>query len=74
MGKRQVIYTAEELSGNRELLDKEVNLLTTAKRVWHGKIVSLDQSELVLRDARSGKHRIALKDIDKVYREIVTPY
>jgi len=74
MGKRQVVYRAAEIGGNSELVDKEVNLITIADRVWHGRIVSVDNSAVVLRDARSGKHTFPVDQIDKIYSEIVTEY
>ncbi|MCW8797080.1 MAG: hypothetical protein OQK67_08475 [Chlorobium sp.] len=74
MGKRQIVYTTAQIGGNNELVDQEVNLITIEDRVWHGRIVSVDQSEVVLRDARSGKHRFAIDQIDKIYRDIVTEY
>ncbi len=74
MGKRQIIYTTRQIGGNRELLDKEINLITREQRVWHGKITALDQDKLELRDARSGKHTFQIADIDKIYREVVTEY
>ncbi len=74
MGKRQIIYTSRQIAGSTELLDKEVNLLTTQKRVWHGRITSLEQDRLELRDARSGRHSFQIADIDKIYREVVTDY
>jgi hypothetical protein len=74
MGKRQIIYTSKQIGGNRELLDKEINLVTSAQRVWHGYITAIDQDKLELRDARSGKHTFQIADIDKIYREVVTEY
>ncbi|ARM30627.1 hypothetical protein [Prosthecochloris sp. HL-130-GSB] len=72
MGKRQLIYSASELAS--ELVGKEVNLLTRQRRVWHGHIISVSQSEVVLKDDRSGKHRFQVGDIDKVYQDVVTRY
>jgi len=74
MGKRQIVYKAAQIGGNNDLVDQEVNLITIEDRVWHGRIVSVNQSEVVLKDARSGKHRFALDQIDKIYRDIVTDY
>jgi small nuclear ribonucleoprotein (snRNP)-like protein len=74
MGKRQIVYKAGQIGGNNDLIDKEVNLITTEDRVWHGRIVSVNQSEVVLKDARSGKHTFPLDQIDKIYRDIVTDY
>ncbi|UZJ40519.1 hypothetical protein OO006_09125 [Prosthecochloris sp. SCSIO W1101] len=74
MGKRQIIYKAGQIRGNNDLIDKEVNLITREDRVWHGRIVSVNQSEVILRDARSGKHTFPLDQIDKIYRDIVTDY
>ena len=74
MGKRQIVYKAEEIGGNNDLLDQEVDLITIEDRVWHGRIVSVKQSEVILRDARSGKHKFIIEQIDKIYRDIVTDY
>lgn len=74
MGKRQIVYKAEEIGGNNDLLDQEVDLITIEDRVWHGRIVSVNQSEVVLRDARSGRHKFIIEQIDKIYRDIVTDY
>ncbi len=74
MGKRQVVYKTGEIGGNSELVDKEVNLITVADRVWHGRVVSVDHSTVVLRDARSGKHTFPIEQIETIYREIVTDY
>lgn len=74
MGKRQIVYRAEEIGGNNDLLDQEVDLITIEDRVWHGRIVSVNQSEVILRDARSGKHKFIIEQIDKIYRDIVTDY
>ena len=74
MGKRQIVYKAAQIGGNNELLEQEVDLITIEDRVWHGRIISVNQSEVVLKDARSGKHTFALAEIDKIYRDIVTDY
>jgi hypothetical protein len=74
MGKRQIIYTTSRIGGCRDLLDKEINLVTTQQRVWHGRITAIDQNSVELRDARSGKHTFQISDIEKIYREVVTDY
>lgn len=74
MGKRQIIYTSDKIGGSRELLDKEINLVTKAQRVWHGRITALDNDKVELKDARSGKHTFRIAEIDKIYREVVTDY
>lgn len=74
MGKRQIIYTTSQIGGCRELLDQEINLVTTQQRVWHGRITAIDQNSVELRDARSGKHKFQVSDIEKIYREVVTDY
>jgi hypothetical protein len=74
MGKRQIIYKGQQIAGNRELLEKEINLVTKESRVWHGRIISVDQDQLELRDARSGKHMFRLDQIERIYREVVTDY
>ena len=74
MGKRQIVYKSAQIGGNNDLLDQEVDLITIEDRVWHGLIVSVNQSGVVLKDARSGQHTFALDQIDKIYRDIVTDY
>ncbi len=74
MGKRQVIYKGSQISGNRDLIDKEVNLVTTEQRVWHGYVTAVDQNKVVLRDARFAKHSFEVSNIDKIYTEVVTDY
>ncbi len=74
MGKRQMIYRSSEIAGSNDLVGKEVNLLTVAKRVWHGRIVSINQSRVELKDARKGKHSFPVEQIDKIYRDVVTDY
>jgi hypothetical protein len=74
MGKRQIIYNSQQIAGNSELLDKEINLITKELRVWHGRVIAVNQDNLELKDARSGKHTFAIGQIDKIYREIVTDY
>ncbi len=74
MGKRQVVYNAGQIRETNDLVDQEVNLITTEDRVWHGRIESVDQSGVVLRDARKGKHRFPLEQIERIYRDIVTDY
>jgi hypothetical protein len=74
MGKRQIIYTSRQIGGNRELLDKEINLVTKELRVWHGHITAIDHDKLELKDARSGRHTFPIDQIDKIYREVITEY
>lgn len=74
MGKRQVVYKTGQIGGNNDLVDQEVDLITVKDRVWHGRVVSVNQSEVVLRDARSGKHTFSIEQIDKIYRDVVTDY
>ncbi len=74
MGKRQIVYKADQIGERGDLVEQEVNLITKEDRVWHGRIESVDQSGVVLRDARRGKHRIPLEEIETIYRDIVTDY
>ena len=74
MGKRQMMYRSSEIADSDELVGKEVNLLTVARRVWHGRIVAVNQSHVELKDARKGKHSFSIDQIDKIYRDIVTEY
>ena len=74
MGKRQIIYRQDRIGGNQDLLNREVTLVTNEARVWHGTVTAVDSSELKLKDARSGKHRFALNQIDRIYCEIKTDY
>ncbi len=74
MGKRQMMYRSSEIADSNELVGKEVNLLTVARRVWHGRVVAVNQTHIDLKDARKGKHRFPIEQIDKIYRDIVTEY
>ncbi|NTU53324.1 MAG: hypothetical protein HGA97_06425 [Chlorobiaceae bacterium] len=74
MGKRQIIYNARQIGGNRDLVDKEINLVTNEQRVWHGYVTAIDQDKVELRDARFWKHTFKVAEIDKIYREVVTEY
>ncbi|MEI8033100.1 MAG: hypothetical protein WCH05_07140 [Chlorobiaceae bacterium] len=74
MGKRQIIYRREKIAGNQELLDREVNLVTSEDRVWHGRIVAVGSSDVELKDARSGKHRFSLAEVDRIYCDVTTDY
>ncbi len=74
MGKRQIIYRQARISGNQELLNREVNLVTNEERVWHGIVTAVDSSDLKLKDARSGKHSFPINRIDRIYCEIKTDY
>ncbi|MEI6847471.1 MAG: hypothetical protein WCK32_05455 [Chlorobiaceae bacterium] len=74
MGKRQIIYRQNRISGNQELLHREVNLVTKEARVWHGYIVAVGSTDIELKDARSGKHRFSLDQVDRIYCDIKTEY
>lgn len=74
MGKRQIIYSSAQVADNSELVGKEVNLETVARRLWHGRVVSVSRTELELRDARKGRHRLPINEIQNVYCDIVTDY
>jgi hypothetical protein len=74
MGKRQIIYRQDRIGGNQDLLNREVNLVTNEARVWHGTLITVGSSEVELKDARSGKHRFAINQIDQIYCEIKTDY
>ncbi len=74
MGKRQVIYKGSQIRGNRDLIDREVNLVTTEQRVWHGTITAVDQGKVEFKDSRFWKHSFEIGNIDKIYTEVVTDY
>lgn len=74
MGKRQIIYRQERIGGNQELLNREVNLVTKEARVWHGNVIAVSSSDVELKDARSGKHRFNVDQIDRIYCDIKTNY
>ena len=74
MGKRQIIYRKDRIGGNQGLLHREINLVTNEARVWHGTIIAVGGNEVELKDARSGKHRFALDQIDRIYYDIKTDY
>ena len=74
MGKRQIIYRKDRIGGNQGLLNREINLVTTEDRVWHGTIISVGSNDVELKDARSGKHRFSLDQIDRIYCDVITDY
>jgi len=55
-------------------LNREINLVTNEARVWHGTIIAVGGNEVELKDARSGKHRFTLDQIDRIYCDIKTDY
>ncbi len=74
MGKRQIIYRPDRIGGNQDLLNREINLVTKEARVWHGKIIAVGSNDVELKDARSGKHRFSLDEVDRIYCDIKTDY
>jgi len=74
MGKRQIIYRKDRIGGNQFLLNREINLVTNEERVWHGTIISVGSNDVELKDARSGKHRFSLDQIDRIYCDVITDY
>ena len=74
MGKRQIIYRKDRISGNQFLLNREINLVTNEERVWHGTIISVGSNDVELKVARSGKHRFSLDQIDRIYCDVITDY
>ena len=74
MGKRQIIYREEKIQGNQELLNCEINLVTKEARVWHGRVIAVGSNDIELKDARSGKHRFAVNQIDRIYYDVKTDY
>ena len=74
MGKRQIIYRQESIGGNQELLNREINLVTKEARVWHGRIIAVSSNDIEVKDARSGKHRFSLDQIDRIYYDVKTEY
>ncbi len=74
MGKRQIIYRQDRISGNQELLNREINLVTKEARVWHGRIIAVSSNDIEVKDARSGKHRFSLDQIDRIYYDVKTEY
>ena len=74
MGKRQIIYRQESIGGNQELLNREINLVTKEARVWHGRVISVGNNEVEVKDARSGKHRFTVDQIDRIYYDVKTEY
>ena len=74
MGKRQIIYRKDRIGGNQGLLNREINLVTTEDRVWHGTIIAVGSNDVELKDARSGKHRFSVDQIDRIYCDFITDY
>ena len=46
----------------------------TPERVWHGTIIAVGSNDVELKDARSGKHRFSLDQIDRIYCDVITDY
>ncbi|NTV98746.1 MAG: hypothetical protein HGA70_06255 [Chlorobiaceae bacterium] len=74
MGKRQIIYRQDKIGNNQDLLNRDVNLVTTENRVWHGRVIAVGSGDIRLRDDRSGKHRFAVEEIDRIYLDVKTDY
>ncbi len=74
MGKRQIIYRQDRIGGNQELLNREINLVTKEARVWHGTIIAVGSNDVEVKDARAGKHRFTLDQIDRIYYDVKTEY
>lgn len=74
MGKRQIIYQQDKIGGNQELLDREINLVDKNARVWHGRVVAVGSNEIEFKDSRSGRHKLAVDSIDRIYLDIKTEY
>jgi hypothetical protein len=74
MGKRQIIYRQDKIGNNQDLLNREVNLVTTGNRVWHGKVIAVASGDIRLSDDRAGKHKFAVEQIDRIYLDIKTDY
>ncbi len=74
MGKRQIIFRQDKIGNNQELLNREVNLVTTENRVWHGRVIAVSEGDIRLRDDRSGKHKFAVSEIDRIFLDVKTDY
>ncbi|MBV5304880.1 MAG: hypothetical protein JZU70_11895 [Chlorobium sp.] len=74
MGKRQIIYRQSSIGGNQELLNREINLVTKESRVWNGRVVAVGTNEIEVKDARAGKHRFTVDQIDRIYYDVKTEY
>uniref|UniRef100_Q3ATA6 Uncharacterized protein n=1 Tax=Chlorobium chlorochromatii (strain CaD3) TaxID=340177 RepID=Q3ATA6_CHLCH len=74
MGKRQIIYQADRIRGNQELLNREINLVTREARVWHGRITAISSNDVELKNSRMGKHRFNIDQIESIYCDITTDY
>ncbi len=74
MGKRQIIYRQGSIGGNQELLNREINLVTKEARVWHGRVIAIGSNDLELKNARAGKHRFTVDQIDRIYYDVKTEY
>ena len=74
MGKRQVIYRQGSIGGNLVLLNRELNLVTTESRVWNGRVVAVGSNDIEVKDARAGKHRFTVDQIDRIYYDVKTEY
>ncbi|MEI6638621.1 MAG: hypothetical protein FDX02_07525 [Chlorobium sp.] len=74
MGKRQIIYRQGSIGGNQELLNREINLVTTESRVWNGRVIAVGSNDIEVKDARAGKHRFTVAQIDRIYYDVKTEY
>jgi hypothetical protein len=74
MGKRQIIYRQGSIGGNQKLLNREINLVTTESRVWNGRVVAVGSNDIEVKDARAGKHRFTVDQIDRIYYDVKTEY
>ncbi len=74
MGKRQIILSADKISGYGNLEGEEVNVLMKSARVWHGYIKTVSDTAIALRDTRFKVHNLQIQDIDKLYLDRVTDY
>ncbi len=74
MGKRQIIYRKGSIGGNQELLNREINLVTTESRVWNGRVIAVGSNDIQVKDARAGKHRFTVDQIDRIYYDVKTEY
>jgi len=74
MGKRQIIYRSDRIGGNQDLLNREINLVTKEARVWHGRVIAVGSNDVEVKDARAGKHRFTLDQIDRIYYDVKSDY
>jgi small nuclear ribonucleoprotein (snRNP)-like protein len=78
MSKRLIRVTPDEIISKQHILQKHtLNAVLSNGNTVFGRLMSIDATQLVLKDTRNHNHRIALSDLYEVVyddnRDIVPP-